>query len=551
MHNQRDHFSIHKRAYLQSAITSLFKDTFSYLEDLDDKLLSIFSLVLGSLEKSTDPNEVARLIRNLVEIGRRDADSLGMFYLGEGRVDLSRWDDPMLEADPDFFKGQKKADAKLYEKYDRGLVEGYICAREVRKKIKMLEAPVYQTDRLRGMHTYIVGKSGYGKTTVLVNMAVQDLNNDVGFAVVAPDNDVFRDLAPHIPEHRLKDVIYINPFDQDNSVSLNPLYLHPGENIENKARQVTDSLKWVLGFKQGVTRMGELFRNCVRSLLEIPGTSIVDVKRLLDRENPHFRNQVIAQLSNKHLQDFSRIDYLSTQYPKGTSEGPINQRLNPLIQDPLMEKVLCSTENVFNMREAMDEGKIVFINLSDGLIGKDNASLLGALMIVNFRVAASSRANIKGAHNRRRFVLYVDEFQEFTSSSEEAIGFILSRARKYGLPLVIAHQYMKQIPDRVLNAIQGNCSTYLSFKVSAPDQKRLRAEGMMVGEQEKQNLEVGEGYCVVGDSSSFLKTPPPVSGGNKDNIDRISVYSADTNNAKGSDNDEDDEGNWDDPSKVF
>lgn len=389
---------------------------------------------------------------------------------------------------------------------------------------------VYQTQELRDRHTYVIGKSGSGKTTLLLNMIYQDLKAGNGIGVIAPEQEMITEqILPFIPEDRLDDVIYFNPADP-HPVSFNPLYLAEGEDIDLKVDEVFTIFKRIVGDDSG-HRMNEILMQSLSALTELPDTTLLDIPRLLDRENPHYRQQVSSQLENSYCANFWREVY--PQYPKD-AHLPIINRLGRFIGHRKIRNTLCQTGPSLNFRKVMDEGKIVLFNLSDGILGPQNSQLLGQMIVSQFQLAVASRANIP-EQQRRRFYLYIDEFQTFTSTATESYEQILSRARKYRLALILAHQQTGQIPTDLLRDIIGNVSTMVSFTVSHADATKFSKEFLTEQYDYKENklfleptapaefitLKVGQAYCRMAGEAFKIKTFPITEKGNPEMAERV------------------------------
>jgi len=374
---------------------------------------------------------------------------------------------------------------------------------------------VHQTQDLRDRHTYVVGKSGSGKTTLLLNMIYQDLKAGHGLAVIAPEQEMLTEqILPYIPQARLDDVIYFNPADSQ-PVPFNPLHLAQDEDLERKVDEVFTTFKRIVGQDSG-QRMEHILRQALAALVELPDTTLLDIPELLDRENPHFRQQVISQLENSYCAKFWQREY--PQLPKD-AHLPIINRLGRFLSDRKIRNTLCQTgPRSLNFRKVMDTGKIVLFNLSDGILGEQNSQLLGQLIVSQFQLAVASRANMPQAE-RRRFYLYIDEFQTFTSTATTSYEKILSRARKYRLALILAHQQTGQIPSDLLRDIIGNVSTMVSFTVSHADATRLSKE-FLTGRryspdaleptppQEFIKLTVGQAFGKLGRQAFKMRTFP-------------------------------------------
>jgi len=372
------------------------------------------------------------------------------------------------------------------------------------------ESTVLQSQPNRDRHTYIIGKSGSGKTTLMLNMIYQDLKAGNGLGVIAPEQEMLTEqILPYIPKDRLNDVIYFNPADE-NPVPFNPLNLEPGEDPHLKANEVMTIFQRVIG-AESTPRIAQILYQCFYALITRPNTTLLDIRKLLNRDNPDFRQQIISQLQDEEAIEFWRDEY--PQYPK-EAHVPILYRVAPFTRDKRVRNTLCRTGQSLNFRQVMDTGKIVLFNLSDGILGETTSQLFGQLIVSQIQQAAISRANIP-EQKRKRFYLYIDEFQTFTNTASASYEKILSRARKYKLALILAHQQTGQIPDELLRDIFGNVSTMVSFTVSHRDATRLSKE--ILTEQDGQlkptppekfiELEVGETYCKLGRESFKMKTP--------------------------------------------
>ena len=375
-----------------------------------------------------------------------------------------------------------------------------------------VQLPVKLTQDFRDRHVYVVGKSGSGKTTLLRNMIIQDLWRGNGLGVIAPEQEMItEEILPFIPEHRLDDVVYFNPADLQNPVCFNPLQLEAGEDIDLKVDEILTIFKRVVGDGTG-SRMDEILRQAFYALMETTGSTLLDIPPLLDRENPHFRKQIISQLKDEATIRFWRDVY--PQFPKD-AHLPIMHRLGKFTRPKVIRNLLCQRKGSINFRQLMDTGKVMLFNLSDGILGELNSQLLGQLIVSKFQLAVMSRADTP-QHQRRRFYLYIDEFQTFTSTANASYDKILSRARKYRLALILAHQQTGQIPSDLLRQIFGNVSTMVSFVVSSDDARRLSKEFVseyngeitMLPFEKLLSLGVGQTYCKIARNSFPMRTFP-------------------------------------------
>ena len=370
--------------------------------------------------------------------------------------------------------------------------------------------PVKLTQEFRDRHIYIIGKSGSGKTNLLRNLILQDLAAGNGLGVIAPEQEMItEEILPYIPAHRLDQVIYFNPADEEAPVSFNPLHLDPGEDIDLRVDENMIIFKRAIGEASG-PRMDEILRQLFYALLARPASTLLDVEPLLSREDPTLRNEVIRQSQDPNTVRFWRDTY--PQFPKD-AHLPITNRLSRLTRPRSIRQLLCQPQGSLSFRQAMDTGKVLLFNLSDGILGEANSQLLGQLIVSKFQTAVMSRANVP-PEQRRPFYLYIDEFQTFTGGAATSYEKMLSRARKYRLSLILAHQQTGQIPQPLLKEILGNVSTLIAFVVSRQDALRLSGEllsevdGQVASlpSEELLTLKVGEAWCKIGRNTVFMKT---------------------------------------------
>ncbi len=385
-----------------------------------------------------------------------------------------------------------------------GLVIGYHQFGSQKVDVKL-------TEEYRDRHVYIVGKSGSGKTTLIRTMLMQDLKAGHGVGVLAPEAEMLtEEILPFIPEERLNDVIYFNPADSEAPVCFNPLHLDEGEDLDIKVDENLTLFKRLTG--EPGPRMDEILRQALYALISRPGSTLLDVERLLDRTDPAFRNEVVRGLDERAAHFWNDV------YPSFPKDAhlPITNRLGRFLSAKSIRAMLCSPGQSLNFRNAMDSGKILLFNVSDGLLGEQNSQLLGQLIVTKFQMAVMSRAQEPKA-DRRRFFLYIDEFQTFTGAAGASYERILSRARKYRLGLILAHQQTGQIPVRLLQEILGNVSTTICFQVSREDAVRFSkeliteydGEVVNVSPEEILRLNVGQAWCKMGKHAFQMKTKLP------------------------------------------
>ena len=326
------------------------------------------------------------------------------------------------------------------------------------------------TDADRRRHVYVIGKTGTGKSTLLANMAINDLKHNKGLCVIDPHGDLVETLLDYIPKHRINDVIYFDPADQERTVQIN---LFEGENVAHReliASGIISVFKKLYGYSWG-PRLEYILRNCLLTLLKSEQAKLSDVLDLLTNEK--FREQVVSKLDDPILKNFWVNEYNKMSDRQRQEQiASILNKVGQFVSSPLVRNVVNTTQSSFSIEKLMNEGKILLINLSQGRLGEDNATLLGAMMITKIQLAAMARVNTEEAE-RRDFYLYVDEFQNFAT---DAFVKILSEARKYRLNLILANQYIDQIPEEVRNAIFGNCGNIISFVMGAGDANYFQAE---------------------------------------------------------------------------
>ena len=322
----------------------------------------------------------------------------------------------------------------------------------------------------RRRHVYIVGKTGMGKTAMLHNMAVQDIQQGKGVAFVDPHGEAAEELLNFVPSNRINDVIYFNPADLDWPVAFNVM-----EKVDLEHRHL------VAGGLMGVfkkiwpdvwsARMEYILNNSILALLEYPGSTLLGINRMLSDSD--FRNKIVEKVTDPVIKSFwvNEFSRYAQRY-EVEATAAIQNKVGQFISAPIIRNIIGQVRSSINMREVMDKEKILILNLSKGRIGEDNSMLLGALLITKLQLAAMSRVDIP-EEERKDFFLYVDEFQNFAT---ESFVNILSEARKYRLALILAHQYIAQMEERVRDAVFGNIGTLISFRVGAEDAEYIEKE---------------------------------------------------------------------------
>ncbi len=316
----------------------------------------------------------------------------------------------------------------------------------------------------RSRHVYIIGQTGAGKSGMLELFALSDIFYDQGYCIIDPHGDFAINNLRFVPEKRIKDVIYFNPADVEYPVAFNPLEITDPSRKPNICSEVIGVLKRMFGDSWG-PRLEHILRYTLLALLDRPETTLLDISRMLtDKE---FRKETLNYCKDVTVLQFWKHEFGQwNEKQVNESIAPVLNKVGAFTANPIIRNIIGQPKSSFDVRKIMDEGKILVVNLSKGLIGEDNASILGAFLVTKVQLAAMSRSDIPDVSKRRPFYLYVDEFQNFATDS---FAVILSEARKYGLNLTVANQYISQMTDSVRDAVFGNVGTTISFRVSADD----------------------------------------------------------------------------------
>lgn len=349
---------------------------------------------------------------------------------------------------------------------EEGLLLGYNMFRGAKKPIKLAEA-----DRAR--HMYVVGQTGTGKSTFLENLALQDMLEGRGFAFVDPHGDTAEKLLAMVPKERTEDVIYFSPADTDYPMGLNMFEYHSQDQKDFLIQEAINMLYKL--YDPGHTgiigpRYEHIFRNAALTIMADPqGGTFVDIPKL-------FRDPAFVDQKLKHVTDQNVIEFWRKEMPQSQRSNDFGEviswfvsKFGAFLSNEMMRNIIGQTKSSFNLREIMDEGKILLVNLSRGRTGDLNSKLLGMIFVMKFEAAAMSRADVPEEY-RRDFCLYVDEFQNF---STESFADILSQARKYHLNLIVANQFTTQLSDEIRDAVFGNVGTVVSYRVGTNDAEFL------------------------------------------------------------------------------
>ena len=318
----------------------------------------------------------------------------------------------------------------------------------------------------RGRHLYIIGQTGVGKSGLLELLTISDIYSQYGFAVIDPHGDYAINILKRIPPERVQDVIYFNPADTDFPIAFNPMEVPDPKLKTHTASELIGVLKRM--FESWGPRLEYILRYSLLALLDYPDATMLDITRILTDKK--FRLDVLKYVEDPVVRSFWMVEFASWNDKFATEAiAPVLNKVGAFTANPLVRNIIGQPKSSFNIRQIMDQRKILIVNLSRGLVGEDNAALLGALLVTKVQLAAMSRADIP-ASERSPFYLYVDEFQNFATDS---FATILSEARKYGLNLTVANQYIAQMPMEVKDAVFGNVGSIIAFRMSADDARTM------------------------------------------------------------------------------
>ncbi len=365
----------------------------------------------------------------------------------------------------------------------------------------------------RGKHVYVIGKTGMGKSTMLENMAIQDIQNGEGIAFIDPHGATAEKLLDFVPHDRIKDVVYFAPFDTDHPIGFNVM-----EDVGYDKRHLVVSglmgaLKriWVDAWS---ARMEYILQNTLLALLEYPDSTLLDVNRMLISKT--FRQAVVEKITDPIVKGFwvEEFAQFTDTYTREATPA-IQNKIGQFTANPLIRNIVGQGKSSFDLRKIMDEKKIFIVNLSKGRMGETNASLLGSMLVVKIYLAAMSRADEPAARMAAlpRCYFYVDEFQ---SMMNESFADILSESRKYKLALTLANQYIEQMEEEVRDAVFGNVGTLIVFRVGPFDAEVLETVfDPTFTPEDLVSLGIGQIYLTlmidgVGTKPFSAETIPPI-----------------------------------------
>lgn len=322
----------------------------------------------------------------------------------------------------------------------------------------------------RRRHMYLLGKTGMGKTNLLENLAIQDILQGHGICFIDPHGDVAQKLIKAIPPERINDVVYFDPADQKFPIAFNVLEQVGADQRSLVASGLVGVFKKIWADSWG-PRLEYILRNAILALLEYPGSSLLGVMRILVDKS--YRDRVIEKVTDPVVKQFWAVEFAGwNERVLQEVISPIQNKVGQFTSNSLIRNIIGQPTSAFDVRDIMDNKKILIMNLAKGKIGEDSSALLGAMMITKIQMAAMGRADIP-EEQRKDFYLYVDEFQNFATDS---FANILSEARKYRLSLILANQYITQLEEKVSDAVFGNCGTIVAFRVGASDAELLEKE---------------------------------------------------------------------------
>jgi len=322
----------------------------------------------------------------------------------------------------------------------------------------------------RRKHVYIIGKTGAGKSTLIANMAIDDIRRGRGVGIVDPHGDLAETILDYIPKRRINDVVYLEPFDTERPFSINVLEIKNKQHKDLIASGIVSIFYKIYGESWG-PRLEYILRLTIMTLLEVPNATLADALPLLSQ--PKFRNNYL-----KHVKDEVILSFWNNEFDRMTDRlrveaiSPIQNKIGQFVTSKMIRNIIGQTKSTIDLEDIMNSGKILIMNLSQGKLGEDNAALLGAMIITQIQLAAMNRSFQK-EEERRDFFLYVDEFQNFATTS---FIKILSEARKFRLALTLTNQYIGQLDETIISAIFGNVGSLISFVLGAADAEYLMKE---------------------------------------------------------------------------
>ena len=326
----------------------------------------------------------------------------------------------------------------------------------------------------RTKHIYVIGKSGMGKSTLLENMAAQDIQNGNGMCFIDPHGSAIDTLLDYVPANRVDDVVYFAPFDYQHPIAFNVMESVEPDKRAIVAQGLLSTFKKIWGEEKFSDRMEHILNNTLLALIEYPDATLLSIGRMY--VDIPYQKKVVATITDPSVKAFWLKEFAewSDNYKKEAFQAILN-KVGQFTSNPLMRNIIGQTKSSFDLRRIMDERKILLVNLSIGQVGEGNANLLGSMITTKLFLAGMSRADLSKSQLRDmpNFYLYIDEFQNLANDS---FADILSQSRKYKLNLTLAHQYIEQMPDTVKAAVFGNVGTMITFRIGATDAEVFEKE---------------------------------------------------------------------------
>ncbi|MBZ0215199.1 MAG: type IV secretion system DNA-binding domain-containing protein [Fimbriimonadaceae bacterium] len=325
----------------------------------------------------------------------------------------------------------------------------------------------------RHQHLYLIGQTGTGKSTLLESLLAQDIRHGAGCALLDPHGDLAEAVLHSVPPHRIDDVVLMRPGDLCNPVAWNPFYRVPEDQRALAASNITSALRHVWRDSWG-PRLEYVLYNAIAATLDAPDSlrpTFLSIPRLLVDER--YRGQMVETIRDPQVRFFWTQEFASWSARfLDEALSPVQNKIGALLSAPALRNILGQWHSTIDIAKIMESGKIFLVDLSRGTLGEDKANLLGSLLVASFQAAAMGRANLPAAQ-RADFHLYVDEFHCFGT---DIFVSILSEARKFGLTLALANQYLAQLPEPITAAVLGNVANLVCFRTGAEDAHRLARE---------------------------------------------------------------------------
>jgi len=509
----------------QSALIKTLTDSFSVYQSESNRLKvkKYFFAVRNYYQKKLLQSCLKRTFKQAIHDQVLNTDELASLWhpacMSLAGIKNIAWGKTMLTEPPinlpivAELKEDEKSDVNFFARTE---YKNKICTFGIKKK-----------DRRR--HVYIIGKSGTGKSTLIANMGINDLRNGEGMAVIDPHGDLTEILLDYIPSHRINDVCYLDPSQKGAPFHLNPLEVKNQAYKELVASNIVAIFYKLYAYTWG-PRLEYILRNTILTLLETNEPTMLQIPDLLT--NSYFRQKTVATLQDPILKSFwdNEFDKMENKQ-RNEAIAPILNKIGQFLTSPVIRPVIGTYHSTIDLEELMNTGKILLINLSQGKIGEDNAALLGSMIITQIQLAAMSRIYIP-EDQRKDFFLYVDEFQNFATTS---FSKILSEARKYRLDMILANQYIGQLEEGLQKAIFGNAGTLISFVVGSADAKAMAGEyGQIYKEEDLVSLgmyQIALKICIDNlTSAPFSATTLPLPRCKNENREKVLRVSQDKYN---------------------